>query len=113
MSTQSSAGRAFGLRSIKIDPDVDLQATDLPGSGSVKRLAAATGLTAYAEDPGVPFPRPEVHTPCHSLLSQAIFQLGGQGRSVYHCRSMSALQTTLQCLSHVSHQRLPPVRVLR
>ena len=53
----------------------DLQATDLPGSGSVKRLAAATGLAMYAEDPGVPFPRPEVQRLLSLLLSRAIPQL--------------------------------------
>ena len=41
------------------------QATDLPGSDSVKRLAAASGL--YADAGNAPFPRPEVHS-CASAL---------------------------------------------
>ena len=51
---------SLAWRALLIEDDVCAQATDLPGSGSVKRLAAASGLTMYADDPGAPFPRLEV-----------------------------------------------------
>ncbi len=95
---------------IPIDPDVDLQATDLPGSGSLKRLAAATGLTAYAEDPGVPFPRPEVLTSMLLLRTNAVPPLGGQGRRVTLSHSVSALHMAVQCLSHDGHNNCPLVK---